>query len=57
MDDAEDEAHGNLTVHILNDINNPPTYLVGESNSSTIQVNDNDKDVPSISIEADNGKN
>ena len=51
LDDAEDEAHGNLTIHILNDINNPPTYLVGESSSANIQVSDNDQVVIGIYVE------
>ena len=31
LDDEEDEDNGNLTVHVLADINSSPTYVIGES--------------------------
>ncbi len=51
LDDEEDEDNGNLTIHVLADINNPPTYVIGESSSSNIIVMDNDKIVVGIYVE------
>ena len=51
LDDEEDEDHGELTVHVLNDINNSPTYVVGVSDPGKIMVMDNDRTVIGIYVE------
>ena len=51
LDDEEDEDHGELTVHVLNDINNSPTYVVAESDPGKIEVMDNDRTVVGIYVE------
>ena len=51
LDDEEDEDHGELTILVLQDINNPPTYVVGESVPMNIMVMDNDRTVVGIYVE------
>ena len=51
LDDEKDEDNGELTIHVLQDINSPPTYVAGESDPMNIMVMDNDRTVVGIYVE------
>ena len=55
-DDAQDEHNGSVIATVLQDSNIPPRFRLGNPFTTSVTVNDNDPDLPRVSIALKSGQ-